>query len=274
MNNGTEQLIQEALRAASDNDKAKARQYIAKALKQNPQNARAWYILSQVVDEPERAVYCLHQVLKIQPDHNLAMERLRKLENKPPVFSKSKPREDDVWARKNSSTRNFIIIAAGIVLSVCFIVGAGYWYYYYGPCGRIRLANSREEIVGILEKISTKLGEMNFENSNSVLAGINAIQTEKNNLESIRVPSCMAPFKGCTVEVAQEYLNILQLNIEISNLMGKGVDENDLYGSAVRLDLIREKMNKGNEMMDKGKRLMDLCTEKARQIDSCAPWCP
>ena len=88
--NTSEELIQESITEYKSGNKNTAKRLLASVVKKEPDNARAWYLLSQAVDKKEQAIYCLSRVLKINPDNSQAKNRLRKLEgtSKPGVCQK------------------------------------------------------------------------------------------------------------------------------------------------------------------------------------------
>lgn len=272
MNTDSEQLILKAIDAAGNKDNAKARGYLAEVLKQDPRNARAWYILSQVVEEPERAVYCLNQVLKIQPDNIQTKERLRKLENQLSLPSNELPRENDISLHQYPTPLNRMVIT-GVGLIILVFVGLVYWYYY-GPCGKTRVGNSTRAIAGVFEDVVAILESVNISNPSSISKGIDDLETANQDLESIRVPNCLDDFKKQSMEIMQLYLESMNLTLEIANLRARGVDINNLYESAVRVDLMREKVYKNEIIRSDIKRRMDLATEELHSVVDCAPWCP
>ncbi|MCC7129275.1 MAG: hypothetical protein B6D39_11135 [Anaerolineae bacterium UTCFX2] len=79
MSSQYEPLIQQALTEAKRGNKRGAKKILAQIIKQESQNARVWYLLSQVVENEEQAIYCLQRVLRIQPDNAQAKERLERL---------------------------------------------------------------------------------------------------------------------------------------------------------------------------------------------------
>lgn len=68
-----------------------ARAQLVELLRTQPDNAQAWYLLSFVVDDPQRKQYALMQALKVQPDFVRARDRLRTLRGEAPPPSKPKP---------------------------------------------------------------------------------------------------------------------------------------------------------------------------------------
>lgn len=110
-----EDSIQQAIAAGKGGDRAGAVRLLSEAVRQDPGNARAWYLLSQVVEGNEKARYCLEKVLEIDPGNEQAVRRLNELESK---SSES----------KKKGGKNLLWIVVGAVAVVCcifvFLVGA------------------------------------------------------------------------------------------------------------------------------------------------------
>ncbi len=81
MNESTEEIIQRAISEAKAGNKEAARKSLTQAVRQEPSNAHVWYLLGQIVDKVDQKIYCLEQVLKIQPDNVQAKEKLAKLKS-------------------------------------------------------------------------------------------------------------------------------------------------------------------------------------------------
>ncbi len=64
---------------------SKAQRLLVEYIKQNPNSAQAWYMLSTVVDDPRKQIECLQRVLRINPDNTEAQSRLMKVMGKPAV---------------------------------------------------------------------------------------------------------------------------------------------------------------------------------------------
>jgi hypothetical protein len=60
-----------------------ARPILALLLQRNPQSEEGWLLLSMTVKGREKQIDCLNQVLRINPDHQLAQSRLAKLSRPP-----------------------------------------------------------------------------------------------------------------------------------------------------------------------------------------------
>ncbi len=94
MSAAAEDLIQKAIAAAKGGDRAAARKLLGQALKQAPNDARAWYLLSQVAENREQAIFCLTQVLRIEPDNPQAGARLERLRGEAASSTGAAPAEE------------------------------------------------------------------------------------------------------------------------------------------------------------------------------------
>lgn len=56
-----------------------ARALIIEVLREDPDNAQAWYMLSFSVPRTDRQIYALEQTIRLAPDHQKAIDRLKKL---------------------------------------------------------------------------------------------------------------------------------------------------------------------------------------------------
>lgn len=75
-----DELFSQAVQAARNGDRVTARSLLGDLVRQSPREGRAWYLLSQVVEQPERARFCLQKVLEIDPSNAKARQRLEALE--------------------------------------------------------------------------------------------------------------------------------------------------------------------------------------------------
>jgi tetratricopeptide (TPR) repeat protein len=71
--------VEAAINAAKAGNAKAATDLLARAVKDNPRDARAWYLLSQVETDNARAQECVRKVLEIAPDNQQAKDRLVKL---------------------------------------------------------------------------------------------------------------------------------------------------------------------------------------------------
>ncbi|MFC1879467.1 hypothetical protein ACFLZW_06095 [Chloroflexota bacterium] len=121
-----EELIQQAIEAAKTGDKPEAVRLLSNAVKHEPKNARVWYLLSQVVDDEEKARYCLEKVLEIEPGNEKATRRLEELR---PAKTKKKGKN------------NLLLAMIGAFVVVCCIAGlVGYYVINRGGGEPIEVA--------------------------------------------------------------------------------------------------------------------------------------
>lgn len=76
---GEENLFDQAVAAARQNDFATARILLKQLLKQEPNNLNAWLLGAHVVETKEDAIRCYERVLKIDPSHTYAKQKLAEL---------------------------------------------------------------------------------------------------------------------------------------------------------------------------------------------------
>lgn len=74
-----ENLFDQALTAARQGDLATARTVLKQLLKQEPQNINAWLLGAQVVETNLDAIRCYERILKIDPNHAYAKQKLAEL---------------------------------------------------------------------------------------------------------------------------------------------------------------------------------------------------
>jgi peroxiredoxin len=84
-------LLEQAENFLKSGNKQAALPILMEYVKQNPNSARGWWVLSFAVSDPARQVECLERVLRLAPQNGKARERLEKLKgggaSRPKVFS-------------------------------------------------------------------------------------------------------------------------------------------------------------------------------------------
>lgn len=68
--------LQNAINATRAGDKKEAQLLLAQNLKENPDDAQSWYLLSMLVDSKEKQAIYLSKTLALDPTHEKANERL------------------------------------------------------------------------------------------------------------------------------------------------------------------------------------------------------
>jgi hypothetical protein len=128
----TNKLIQQAIDIGNTGNKQEARRILAQVVQQEPKNARAWYLLSQLVDKQDQVIYCLNKVLDIEPNNQKAAERLQryKIETIPQAQQEqetitvtSSPSQQAVVIQKRKTkwwVYVLLIITAPILACMCF----------------------------------------------------------------------------------------------------------------------------------------------------------
>src|SRR5574341_678201 len=141
-------LTEQGVHAFRAGERDKARKLLLAAIKQNPDSERAWGWLSNVVDNDKERIYCLKQVLRINPNNEKAnqlfknlIDKQAQLENRQPQASKQISQhaptpvqtiqKQSVKNRKSTNTKRsrtpliFIGVLASIAICICgfFIIG-------------------------------------------------------------------------------------------------------------------------------------------------------
>jgi len=80
------QKLQQAIAAARSGNNKKAQYLLTQTLQENPEETQAWYLLSLLVDSPEKQITYLNRVLELNPAHEKAQEKLAALTAVPPTI--------------------------------------------------------------------------------------------------------------------------------------------------------------------------------------------
>jgi tetratricopeptide (TPR) repeat protein len=181
----TDQLIQQALAAARTGDKTAARQALSQAVRQDPQNAHAWYLLSQVVEQPNRVIYCLEKVLKIDPSNEQAAKRLKSLQpidSSPPAETAAETLSPSLWR-----SRLFLFALAALLLALVALI----WYVSYGPCGRKRVDAAVIEIKAAAEKYTDAESIASSTGRIALSGPVMQMQNARHELMELEIPPCL-----------------------------------------------------------------------------------
>ena len=68
--------IQQAITTASEGDTKTAIAILRGLIKENPGSVDAWLALADIVEKPEQAKQCWERVLQIDPDNQIAQQKL------------------------------------------------------------------------------------------------------------------------------------------------------------------------------------------------------
>src|SRR5260221_12726872 len=78
-NEQAKQILQQGIAAARAGQQAEARQLLQEAVKRDPQSEAAWLWLSSVAKDDKERIFCLKQLLAINPQNENAIKGLRQL---------------------------------------------------------------------------------------------------------------------------------------------------------------------------------------------------
>ena len=112
-----ETQFQQALAAARAGRRAEALVMLQQLVRQYPKNPRAWYLLSQVVEEKDRQVYCLEKVLELDPQNPQATGQLNKLKSTGPQL-KPQTRRRKSWPWIAGAMALLVVCSVGGVFAL------------------------------------------------------------------------------------------------------------------------------------------------------------
>lgn len=191
----TQNTIQAAIEAAKAGDKAAARNILTNVIRREPTNARAWFLLSQVVEAKHQQIYCLEQVLAIDPNNQQVKARIQALtehiDQQPVVVQVQPP------APPAKPSRRWLVpvLAVIAVLVVGGLFASGYWYTQYGPCGKSRVNDSLEELRASAKKF-VDANDIASSTGRIALSGpVGRMQDVRAELENIETPACLEKAK-------------------------------------------------------------------------------
>lgn len=194
-----EQQLREAFDLIQNGKKAEAAEIAKDVLETNRNNVKAWWLLANILEDDERVITCLEQILKIQPDHNGATRMLAQLRDtstnviQAEIFTESpaskplssKPLPGDVPSvRKNAASRSgdslamgYVYASAGIMIIVLVIILIA---QFFG--GRGSQATPTETV----ETYLTALADENYRTIQTVMCDdrrddVDALRTTINN---------------------------------------------------------------------------------------------
>ena len=87
-------LMQQAVTAARQKDFASARTLLRQLLRQDPNDLNAWLLAAHVVETRSDAIGCYKQVLRLDPGHVYARQKLSQLQREPPAPIPAAPPKD------------------------------------------------------------------------------------------------------------------------------------------------------------------------------------
>ncbi len=132
-------LLEQALTALRGYDRKQAREVLTRLIKADPKNIRYWLWLSTAVDTPKEIIYCLQEILKLDPNHPIAVKGLtyfgvlKAEKNAQNLFTEKKDWQTDLrkkiapvivpkTKKPARDTRKLIVSALGGALIIGFIV--------------------------------------------------------------------------------------------------------------------------------------------------------
>ncbi len=122
------ELLAQGMEFARAGDRKQARELIAKAVKADPSLKQGWWALSQLLDDQDRQIDCLKQVLLLDPSNEQARTKLEQLTGSPqasapqPQPPPASPIQEPPSPRDSRGRNRYVTIAVAVVGVV--LVGA------------------------------------------------------------------------------------------------------------------------------------------------------
>lgn len=131
----SESSLRLGIRAFKSGDRKKARIYLLRAVREEPNNEHAWGWLSNTAETNDEKIHCLQQVVKINPQNTSAQKLLSELEisqiptSKKPLNAPTTQRvgtnpPSSIFSQMTSSNQGLLILGMGtiILLLLCVVV--------------------------------------------------------------------------------------------------------------------------------------------------------
>jgi hypothetical protein len=112
-------LLQQGIGVFRSGKREEARKIFISFIKKNPQSERGWEWLYNASRTPEERIYCLEQILKLNPGNEKAKRLLDQFPDRSSPTN-SRPRKDNTHTQKNGiSIQTFGIVGAFFLLVFC-----------------------------------------------------------------------------------------------------------------------------------------------------------
>lgn len=98
--------LQQAIVATRAGRTDVAQSLLTQLIRDNPQDANAWFLLGHIVDSPERRARYLRKTLELEPQHIIARKQLLQLQNDAvpaPVLPQQEETHEDVDAHEETT---------------------------------------------------------------------------------------------------------------------------------------------------------------------------
>jgi len=141
-----ENLVQETLRKAvhliKSGEKESGLRLLKRILNKEPDHEEAWFWMSYCVSAPEKQIFSLRQVLRVNPENSIARERLtilleaagdtsRKMKQHLPGLDRrisSEPDENDSGRMNPITFTGMMVAGAVLLLAVLLLAGGGLYF--------------------------------------------------------------------------------------------------------------------------------------------------
>lgn len=216
-----------------------------------PQLEETLYLPEPDEEQSEVAITSLEQSLTETEQQWIAEKQLADKSIKKPV----QPKPDKVVLplgppKKSKGIRKWVLaIVLFPIVAFILVVGGFAWYYYYGPCGMLRVQDSTQLLLNIQKRWDSSLILATTSNRLVLTEPLVKLDEIRQELIGISVPVCMQGAK-------ENLQNSMRATIEAYISFLQYVSEND----------IRQKFNIAAKEMGEYVR-------KMQEVHNCAPFC-
>lgn len=113
---GVEQELRKAVNNIKQGKKEDARNIVEDVIKNDPNNADAWYLLSFIANTPEEVKRYLEKTIAINPSHEKAIQKLRKIQDQPAIGANAQ------ISKKTKESKPILLILLALICILLLVI--------------------------------------------------------------------------------------------------------------------------------------------------------
>jgi hypothetical protein len=166
-----EEQLHEAYQLLKDGQKMRAEAILRPIVDAEPENADAWWLLANAVDEPDEIRAALGQVVRLRPDHAKAALMLRRINERYPAddsatsieallnadYEDDAPRRVTVTKAKGSNNRRLVVVL--VMLVVLSVIGCAACFLFAGGVVVLDELMTDPDFARILNNLVESIGD-------------------------------------------------------------------------------------------------------------------
>lgn len=207
----TQSRLREIIALAKNGKQTAARTKIAQLIQEDQNNADAWIVMAQLVDDKGQEIDCWRQALRLRPGEERIKQRIVKLETELTTdavdpflseFPTTAPASPNNLAKdkpKRKRSRVLTIIAA-IVLTPCVLLGLLVGYFRINealdPCSITKRFDSLDQLNDQFKEFSDETIVASTTPRISLPSVVSQLQAIRRATDNLEVPACMGRVKA------------------------------------------------------------------------------